>query len=139
MGAAASLPAFCNGKYKSVLAAAEECDVRKLKVLLPAKPNLASKFMVNKCLALAARSGSVEAVQYLLTQGANLNYKDRHGRSAIMIASLKGHQSLVKFLLEAKASLACADDLEGFTSLHLAAMRGNNEILKMLLDAFPPD
>jgi serine/threonine-protein phosphatase 6 regulatory ankyrin repeat subunit B len=46
----------------------------------------------------ASLNGHSETVEILLTNGADVNMKDTHGRSAIMFASLQGHTKTVDFL-----------------------------------------
>ena len=49
---------------------------------------------------LAADYGQLEVLQYLVSKGADLNAKDKHGISVILAAIWEGHGQCVKFLLE---------------------------------------
>ena len=49
---------------------------------------------------LAADYGQLEVLEYLVSQGADINAKDKHGISVILAAIWEGHAKCVKFLLE---------------------------------------
>lgn len=48
----------------------------------------------------ASRVGDLQKVEALLSAGADVNAKDKDGRTALMAASGKGHRSIVKLLEE---------------------------------------
>lgn len=56
------------------------------------------------------------------------------GFTAIHFAAMKGHQEIVRCLLEAGADKDRAD-IHGNTPMRSAAMNGNEEILRLLLEA----
>ena len=49
---------------------------------------------------LAADYGQLEVLEYIASQGADINAKDKHGISVILAAIWEGHANCVKFLLE---------------------------------------
>ncbi|XP_069684698.1 myotrophin [Periplaneta americana] len=51
-------------------------------------------------LHYAADYGQGDVIQYLLSKGANVNAKDKHGISALLAAIWEGHTDCVKLLLE---------------------------------------
>ena len=51
----------------------------------------------------SVRSGDYAEVKRLIEEGANVNAKDNDGATALMWASLKGHQEVSKLLIEAGA------------------------------------
>merc|ERR1711862_531885 len=51
-------------------------------------------------LHLAADYGQLEVLEYLASQGADINAKDKHGISVILAAIWEGHANCVKFLLD---------------------------------------
>ena len=55
---------------------------------------------------LAADYGQLEVLEYLSTQGADINAKDKHGISVILAAIWEGHGKCVKFLLD-KVNFTC--------------------------------
>ena len=49
---------------------------------------------------LAADYGQLEVLEYIASQGADINAKDKHGISVILAAIWEGHANCVKFLLD---------------------------------------
>lgn len=103
-------------------------------------------------LMWAAIKGHVEAIQKLLTAGANIKAKDGFGRTPLMWAAFNGHLEAVEALLkEAKKVLTAGgykewdgkhiaveyivyienEDLGGQTALKLA--EGNRQVMRRLL------
>jgi ankyrin repeat protein len=86
-------------------------------------------------LVKAAWDGDLPIVQYLLSKGANVNFRATDTKeTALMNAVTRGHVGIIEALLAAKAdvSLRNAFDFNAFTS---AVAAGNQEIAGMLLDA----
>ncbi|XP_046979424.1 myotrophin [Schistocerca americana] len=52
----------------------------------------------------AADYGQGEVISYLVTKGADVNAKDKHGISALLAAIWEGHTDCVRLLLEKGAS-----------------------------------
>ena len=73
-------------------------------------------------LYCAARSGNVDAVQYLIEQGADPDLKQRTGSTALHAASFFGHPEIVRCLLESGANYKVTNssnntpDVESFTT-----------------------
>jgi uncharacterized protein len=85
-------------------------------------------------LMIAALEGDMEAVDYLLAGGAQVNAKDNEGRTALMFAVVNSHPKIVKALIRAGAHVnARASD--GGTPLMLAAANGDASITRMLLNS----
>ena len=81
---------------------------------------------------LAAKSGELEVVQYLVERGASIIEKDIHwGKSAIILAAFTGHLEVVKYLHSRGASLMDTDR-NGATIVMFAAMSGKLEVIKYL-------
>lgn len=82
-----------------------------------------------------ARSGSVDAVKRLIAGDAEVNAKEpAQNQTALMWAASQRHPSVVRTLIEAKASLQ-AHTKNGFTALHFAAREGDVESARLLLAA----
>ena len=60
-------------------------------------------------------------VQLLVDQGAEIDLGDNDGVTPIMIATIKGHTEVVRFLMQGGASLV-ERDVKDHTILHFAAM-----------------
>ena len=81
-------------------------------------------------LHLAARGGFVDVVKALADARANLNLRNPARESAVMLAALVGHKSVVEFLLSRDAQV----NHPGWTALVYAATNGHTAIVAILLD-----
>ena len=95
----------------------------------------------NTALYLAAENDNLVLVEFLVTEkGAQIDGDepgdkpgDKPGVTPIMIAAIKGHTEIVRFLMQADASLKNRDEND-HTILHLAAMNNRHEVLAVLAD-----
>ena len=60
----------------------------------------------------------------------NVNVRNAHGESALMLACLKGHVTLAKLLISRQADV----NHPGWTPLHYAATGGHVELIQILLE-----
>jgi ankyrin repeat protein len=81
-------------------------------------------------LLLAAGEGRLDAVRYLLDQGADVNARDEHGRSALTEAAFNGNASVIKELILRGAELNARSD-EG-TPLDIAINAKRAEATELL-------
>ena len=94
-------------------------------------------------IALAARSGSLDVLQYLIQAGANVNARTSYDETALMLAaffmsdneergaSYQQHEKAARMLVAAGASLEAARD--GYTPLSYAAYQGRIQTIRFLL------
>ena len=81
----------------------------------------------------AARNGNIKIVRLLLDKGADVNAKDRSGKTAMILAAKNGHADIVRLLLDKGADVnAKADD--DTTALMQAAEKGNVDVVRALLE-----
>lgn len=84
-------------------------------------------------LTLALKLGSLRVVQALLAaRNLNVEARNAHGESALMLAALKGHTDIVKTLIARDADV----NKTGWTPLHYAASgeeAQNLEVMALLL------
>ena len=76
----------------------------------------------------AASNGDVAKVKTLLAQGADVNYQNQYGRTALMKTALKGHVAVVKLLLAQGADVNLKNK-KGKTALSVAK---NKEVIQLL-------
>jgi len=80
----------------------------------------------------AARQGSLDRMRAFLAEGIDVEERNEHGQTALMVASSRNRIEVVRLLLEMGADVnACAGS--GWTALMSAAMLGNEVLLKLLL------
>lgn len=84
-------------------------------------------------LMQAIVSGLDMAVQLLLEKGADVNYANSCGKTALYQAIKKNNEKLVAELLDKGASVHYKDSF-GSTAIHTAASTGNLNILKTIID-----
>ena len=82
----------------------------------------------------AAAAGDLATVRLLLDSGADPNYRDLDGWSAIHWAAEEGHSAVVLFLLEAGCNINAISSY-GTSVLHCAANGGNHRLVSNLLES----
>jgi serine/threonine-protein phosphatase 6 regulatory ankyrin repeat subunit B len=70
-------------------------------------------------------------VQRLLSNGADINARDKEGTTALLRATIKGHTEIVKLLLENKN----LDTKQKLTAMMWAERQGHTEIARLLRQA----
>ncbi|CAG2228299.1 unnamed protein product [Mytilus edulis] len=81
----------------------------------------------------AAQNGRVEELKLCLANGANIDYQQVGGWTALMLAASGGHVEVSRLLLENK----CNKDItyrDGKTALHLAAEYGELHVTRYLVE-----
>jgi Ankyrin repeats (3 copies) len=82
----------------------------------------------------AARSGTYAYAQFLLDNGAEVNYKTREeGTTALMNAACMNERAIAELLLSRQADINSKNN-NGDTALMLAASWGNLEMVQLLLE-----
>lgn len=87
----------------------------------------------NQRLRWAAQTGRVAPVLSALHAGADIDHRDRYGRTVLMDASEAGHREAVSRLLEFGADSG-AKDHRGDSALLFAARRGHADVIATLLN-----
>lgn len=90
---------------------------------------------IHEQLIEAARYDNIEKVQAALAAGADVNYANQYGSTALTWACQKGHTEIVRLLLTAGANVNDANQY-GSTALIWACAKGYTKIVRMLL-AYP--
>ena len=83
----------------------------------------------------AAEEGKLKSVQYLVEQlHADVETKDKDGRTPINIASWNGHLKIVKYLYEACDANVEVRDNYGRTPINITSLKGHIEVVKYLYE-----
>ncbi|CAB3979438.1 Ankyrin repeat domain-containing 50 [Paramuricea clavata] len=83
-------------------------------------------------LLKAAHSGNCKEVHSLLQKGADVNFIDRSGKTALSVASGEGHVKIVHDLINCGAEINTRDS-NGCTPLRAAARCGSSDTVTLLL------
>jgi hypothetical protein len=83
-------------------------------------------------LIQAAGRGELKTIEYLLTDGADVNAANDHGETALIRAASHGQAETINLLLERGAD-PNAKSAEGMTALIRAALCGHAEVARLLL------
>ena len=109
----------------SVLSLLAACSVKPPEPVKPAAPA--------QTLFDAARDGNPVLVDFLLSEGADVNAADPEKLTPLHLAAFGGHAKVVRQLLAAGANIG-ARDMYGFTPLHAAAREGHLEAVQALVE-----
>jgi uncharacterized protein len=82
----------------------------------------------------AIRRGDPAAVRALLDRGADVDARDRHGQTALMLAAHAGHREVVEALVARGARLDVTAKF-GLSALMLAIVAGHPEVAQRLARA----
>lgn len=82
----------------------------------------------------AVKGGDSATVRELLARGADVEARDRHGQTGLMLAAHAGHRDVVAALIEHGASLDVTAKF-GLSALMLAVVAGHAEIARLLAKA----
>ncbi len=89
--------------------------------------------IANKALMEAARRGDIRKVDAALLAGADVNYADEHGNTALTYASDGGHEEIVRLLLERRTDVDQAARVRT-AALMEAAEYGDTDTVKLLIE-----
>jgi len=79
---------------------------------------------INEKLIEASKAGDVQGVIFALGEGADVNYSDEDGHTALMYAAYQGHDEIIVILIASKADLNKISNSD-YTALDYACKNGN--------------
>ncbi len=80
-----------------------------------------------------AMNGHIDFVESFLIDGADINYQNEGGKTALMMAIENGHTNIANFLIDKGADINLLDK-SGWTSLMFAVYRGNLSLVESIAD-----
>eukprot|EP01084_Bolivina_argentea_P043011 79271_1 len=94
---------------------------------------LCLQFYGSSELFIAANNGDTEMVKKLLQNEANVNEAEEGGHTPLWIASLQGHNDVIRILLSHPVIDIDYKDLSGVNALWIACQNNNSEVVELLL------
>jgi serine/threonine-protein phosphatase 6 regulatory ankyrin repeat subunit B len=83
-------------------------------------------------LVRASAKGDLETVKKLLKEGADVNFTDMHGRTALIEAAWSGNSAIAEFLIKKGADVNACDSA-GYTALMRASEEGHLPVVRALI------
>ena len=120
------------GSYEDFFIAIQNDQVKVVSSLLSRgfDPNTVN-LKAEPALLNALNVGALTSAEVLVRHPKiNVNVRNAHGETALMLACLKGHVALAKLLITKQADI----NQPGWTPLHYAATGGHVELIQLLLD-----
>jgi ankyrin repeat protein len=120
------------GSYEDFFIALQNDQVKVVSSLLSRgfDPNTVN-LKAEPALLNALNVGALSSAEVLIRHPRiNVNVRNDHGETALMLTCLKGHVSLAKLLISRQADI----NHPGWTPLHYAATGGHVELIQILLD-----
>ena len=120
------------GSYEDFFIALQNDQVKVVSSLLSRgfDPNTVN-LKAEPALLNALNVGALTSAEVLVRHPKiNVNVRNAHGETALMLACLKGHFALAKLLISKQADI----NQPGWTPLHYAATGGHVELIQLLLE-----
>lgn len=89
---------------------------------------------ISDLLAISLRSDFLEIVQILVGR-MNVNYRGKHGETALHIAARLGREDYVTMLVNRSANVNALETIHGWSPLIIACVKGHMHIVDILLQA----
>lgn len=92
------------------------------------------QYFCHTALTTAVSTGELSNVAWVISRGANVNFQNGHGDSALSIAAALGRDEIAQFLIQKGASVDTRNRYRE-TPLHNAAGKGHLKVVKTLIQA----
>ena len=116
-------------KYIKLFENFEDYDPYELMII---PPNKKTEMIVEEIKK--KDKANLNLVSDLITLGANLDWQDGDGRTALYMCAIIYNPEIAEMLLDAEADVNIQDN-DGSTALHVSAYWNHSRIAKMLIDA----
>ena len=115
-------------KYLKLFENFEDYDPYELMII---PPNKKTEMIVSE---LEKLEPNLNLVSDLIVLGANLDWQDEYGWTALHLCAIINHLEIARMLVDAGADMNIQDN-DGWTALHRCAYWNHLEIARMLIDA----
>lgn len=115
-------------KDKELFEACEKGDLEKVRTLIESHADVNTISGDYSCLLTATVDGNYEIVRYLVIAGANVNWKNRLGDTALKIATSQNHQQIVDFL-KSKGAISTGVEKTLQDNINEVLLAENQELL----------
>lgn len=123
----------CPGEPTPLCIACGKLHIDTVKILIKYNANIECEYRGDVPLFISSELGNTEIVEYLLDNGANVNYTNSiDGATALYIAAKTGQNSVIELLLNRGANIEAVYE-KVQTPLYVAALNGNIDSVKMLI------
>lgn len=120
-----------NESDKFFFTAARNGNISQLSTLLTEVSNINT---IERALIIASSDNQIDAVQFLIEHGANIEATDHEQSTSLFIACQKGYNQIALFLINKGANLEHKNK-HGDTPLTIATWNNKFTVVKLLLDA----
>lgn len=124
----AGMPASMISRLLLALAAALSCVASAFAQTPPGAAEIAAY----RGLHAAAASGDLGARERMLRQGADIDARDGHGRTPLLVAAHAGHRDVMRALAAAGADMK-AQDIRRYDVVTIAAVRDDAETVRLAI------
>jgi len=127
-------------KYAEAISVLGQTDISEFELLCETIDNFPhgkDKFIERHWITNAIDCGSIESVQWILSKGVELKFRDDEGYMPLhscIHRTLPNKYEILKALIKAGADLN-AQGTNDYTALHSAAVRNDKKAMQILLDA----
>jgi ankyrin repeat protein len=132
-GVDVNAPIGC-GSYRPLDGAIDRQNVQMLKFLLAHGATPRASDLAAAAFASGSRQ-AMEMTRALIEAGVDPNARKPDGNNALLSATYRENQELVRFLLSQRGIKLDEFDVDGFTPLMWAIKHGSSQIVDMLLQA----
>ncbi len=134
-----AVPALCMARTDAVHEAARAGDLEKLAELVGSDPSLvdARDEEDHTPLHTAAMMGRMDAVLFLLENGADADARNTADQSPLLYAAYRGHADIVDTLIAHGAAFHYRDR-RNYTPIHFAAREGRKAVVELLVSKGAP-